>query len=154
MIEAVYQEKSLFKLPPHNFEAGTPHIAGVIGLGAAIDYLENIGMDDVRAHEVEITEYALAQLKLLKGITIYGPLKAKNRCGVIAFTIKNIHAHDIAQILDSSNICIRAGHHCAMPLHEHQKLPATARASFYVYSTKEDIDIFLNGIKKVEKLFK
>lgn len=147
MITEVYVEKTLFKPPPYKFEAGTPNIAGVIGLGAAIDYLENLGMDAVRQHEKEITSYALASLKYL---TIYGP---EERCGVIAFTMKGVHAHDIAQVLDEDNICIRSGNHCAMPLHTHLGIPATARISFYIYTTKEDIDSLVEGLEKVKKKF-
>ncbi len=150
MIKEVHVDKTVFAKPPHKFEAGTPHIAGVIGFGAAIDYLEKLGMDNVRAHEVEITAYALKQLKQIGDITIYGP---QERGGVIAFTMKGVHAHDIAQILDEDNICIRAGHHCAMPLHEYLKISATARASFYVYTTKEDIDMLISGLEKVKRLF-
>ena len=150
MIKEVHVDKTVFAKPPHKFEAGTPHIAGVIGLGAAVDYLEKLGMDNVRAHEVEITAYALKQLKQIGDITIYGP---QERGGVIAFTMKGVHAHDIAQILDEDNICIRAGHHCAMPLHEYLKISATARASFYVYTTKEDIDMLISGLEKVKRLF-
>lgn len=150
MIEEVHVERTIFKKPPYKFEAGTPNIAGVIGFGAAIDYLEKLGMDNVRAHEVEITAYALKQLKLLGNVSIYGP---QDRGGVIAFTMKGVHAHDIAQVLDEDNICIRAGHHCAMPLHEYLHLSATARASFYVYSTKKDVDALVTGLEKVRKLF-
>ena len=150
MIKEVHVDKTVFAKPPHKFEAGTPHIAGVIGFGAAIDYLEKLGMDNVRAHEVEITAYALKQLKQIGDITIYGP---QERGGVIAFTMKGVHAHDIAQILDEDNICIRAGHHCAMPLHEYLKISATARVSFYVYTTKEDVDALIEGLEKVKILF-
>ncbi len=150
MITEVHIDRSLYKDPPHKFEAGTPHIAGAIGLGAAVSYLAKLGMENVRKHEEEITRYALQKLSM---VTIIGPKDAKNRGGVIAFTMDGAHAHDIAQILDSDNICIRAGHHCAMPLHEYLKLDATARASFYVYTTKEDIDMLVSGLKKVKKLF-
>jgi len=150
MISEVYVEKTLFKKPPYKFEAGTPHIAGVIGLGAAIDYLKKLGMDNVRQHEMKIVAYALEQLKLVEGVTIYGP---KERCGVIAFTMKGAHAHDIAQILNEDNICIRSGNHCAMPLHTHLGIPATARASFYIYTTKEDVDSLMNGLEKVKNKF-
>lgn len=153
MIQAVYQEHSEFKDTPHKFEAGTPHIAGVIGLGAAIDYLEKLGMENVRKHEVKLLEYALNRLKMIEGITIYGPQKAVDRGGVIAFTLKQAHAHDIAQILDTDNICIRSGHHCAMPLHLYLKVASTARASFYVYSTEEDVDSLVEALKKVLKVF-
>lgn len=149
MIAEVHVDKTLFKKPPHKFEAGTPHIAGVIGLGAAIDYLQTLGMDHVRKHEEEINTYAMQALRSLDYVHILGPKQAKDRGGVIAFTMKGVHAHDIAQILDQDNICIRAGHHCAMPLREYLKVPATARASFYVYTTKEDIDALIRGIEKV-----
>ncbi len=151
MIQAVYRDKTLFKDPPHKFEAGTPHIAGVIGFGAAIDYLEKLGMHEVRKHEVELVDYALQKLKSIKGLTIYGPLKAEDRGGLIAFTLEKAHAHDIAQILDSENICVRSGHHCAMPLHIELGVNATARASFYMYTTQADIDALVVGLKKVLK---
>lgn len=153
MIEAVYRDKSSFKPPPHKFEAGTPHIAGVISLGAAIDYLEKIGMKNVREHEQTITEYALEELQHIKGIRIVGPHKSEDRGGVIAFTMEKIHAHDIAQILDSNNVCIRSGHHCAMPLHISLQLQSTARASFYIYTTKEDVDALIVGLEKVKRVF-
>ena len=150
MIQEVRVEKTIFKDSPHKFEAGTPHIAGVIGLGAAVDYLNTLGMDNVRKHEEEIVKYAMGELVKIKGMTIYGP---KQRAGVIAFTMKAAHAHDIAQVLDEDNICIRAGNHCAMPLHLSMNLTATARASFYVYTTKDDIDALMMGIEKVKKMF-
>jgi cysteine desulfurase / selenocysteine lyase len=154
MISAVYVDHSEYKDTPHRFEAGTPHIAGVIGFGAAIDYLEKLGMEEVRRHEVEILRYSLKLLKSLKGLKIYGPQKPEDRGGVIAFTMKEAHAHDIAQILDSNNICVRSGHHCAMPLHIQLGLVSTARASFYVYTTKEDIDKLVEGLLKVKETFK
>ena len=150
MIEEVRVEKTLFKKAPHKFEAGTPHIAGVIGFGAAIDYLEKLGMDNVRAHEEEIVKYALPLLRSIPGLTIYGPEK---RAGVIAFTMKSAHAHDIAQILNEDNVCVRSGNHCAMPLHLSMGLAATARASFYVYTTKDDIDKLIEGLKRVNNIF-
>ncbi|MEK7165898.1 MAG: SufS family cysteine desulfurase [Patescibacteria group bacterium] len=152
MIQAVYSDYSEFKNPPHKFEAGTPHIAGVIGLGAAIDYLEKLGMENVRLHEIELTDYALKKLKILKGIKIYGPQKPEDRGGVIAFTFNKVHAHDIAQILDSNNICVRSGHHCAMPLHLYLNVISTARASFYVYNTMQDVDYLIEGLNKVIKV--
>lgn len=150
MISEVYVDRTVFKEPPHKFEAGTPDIAGVIGLGAAIDYLTKLGMENVREHEKEIVLYAMKKLGNMKGLTIYGP---KQRAGVIAFTLKNIHPHDIAQLLNEDNIFVRAGNHCAMPLHEHLGIPATARASFYIYTTKEDIDALVMGLQKIQKLF-
>ncbi|MBI4999526.1 SufS family cysteine desulfurase, partial [Candidatus Gottesmanbacteria bacterium] len=115
MIREVYLEKTVFAEPPAKFEAGTPNVAGAIGLGAAIDYLEKIGMDEVRKHEEELVEYAIGQLSKISNIEIYGPKNPKDRGGVVAFNVKGIHAHDLAQVLDEDNICIRSGHHCAMP---------------------------------------
>ncbi|HUD20265.1 MAG TPA: SufS family cysteine desulfurase [Patescibacteria group bacterium] len=154
MIEEVRIDKTLFKKTPHKFEAGTPHIAGVIGFGAAIDYLSALGMDNVRDHEKEILSYALTQMKTISGLTLYGPSDVKQKSGVIAFTLKQAHAHDVAQILDEDNICIRSGNHCAMPLHISMGIAATARASFYVYTTKADVDIFVKGLEKVIRVFK
>lgn len=153
MIKEVHVEKTVFADLPHKFEAGTPNIAGVIGFGAAVDYLNAIGMDAVRRHEEEITGYALKTLLNVRDVTVYGPKEAKNRGGVIAFTMKGVHAHDIAQLLDEDNVCIRAGHHCAMPLHEYLHIPATARASFYAYTTKEDVDALIVGLEKIRKIF-
>ncbi len=153
MIEEVHREQTIFKSPPHKFEAGTPHIAGAIGLGAAVDYLQTLGLDAVRRHEIEITDYALKALARFKGVTVYGPDHAKDRGGVIAFRLEGVHPHDIAQILDESGVCIRVGFHCAQPLHEYLAIGPTARASFYVYTTKEDIDALITGLEKVKKIF-
>lgn len=150
MISEVHVDRTVFKEPPHKFEAGTPHIAGVIGLGAAVDYLTELGMENVRKHEEELVSYALKKFENMKDITAYGP---KKRAGVIAFTMANVHPHDIAQLLNEDNIFVRAGNHCAMPLHEHLRIPATARASFYIYTTKEDVDALIMGLQKIKKLF-
>ncbi len=154
MIKEVYLEKTTFKRPPYKFEAGTPHIAGAIGLASAVDYLTALGMEDVRNHEKEITGYALNHLRSLRNLTIYGPKDLENKAGVVAFNMKGIHAHDIAQILDEDNICIRSGHHCAMPLHTRLGIGTSSRASFYVYNTKEDIDKFIEGLEKAKKIFR
>jgi cysteine desulfurase / selenocysteine lyase len=153
MIEEVRIEKTTFKQSPHKFEAGTPHIAGVIGLGAAVDYLSTLGMSAVRDHEKEIVAYAMGKLGEVPGLTMYGPRDLAVKGGVIAFTLKEAHPHDIAQVLDEDNICVRSGNHCAMPLHASMKLAATARASFYVYTTQEDVDALVLGIQKVRKMF-
>jgi cysteine desulfurase / selenocysteine lyase len=153
MIEEVHTDKTLFKDPPHKFEAGTPHIAGVIGFGAAIDYLSRLGMTAVRAHEKDITAYALNKLSSIKGVTILGSNNPELRAGVLTFTVKGVHPHDVAQILDEDNICIRVGFHCAQPLHEYLKTGPTARASFYVYTTRDDIDALGEGLQKVIKMF-
>lgn len=153
MIREVQREKTFFKETPHKFEAGTPHIAGVIGLGAAIEYLKALGMEAIRNHEVEITSYALSQLTRLPGVHVYGPQEREKKGGVLAFTLDGAHPHDIAQVLDEDNICIRSGNHCAMPLHSFLGVPATARASVYIYTTKSDIDALIMGLEKVKHMF-
>lgn len=137
---------------PHKFEAGTPAIAEAVGFGAAVDYLSGIGMDKIAAHEHEITEYALERLEEISGLKLFGP-SADKKGGVAAFTLDGIHPHDVAQILDQDGIAVRAGHHCAQPLHEKFGIPATSRASFYMYSTKDEVDLLVNGIYKVKKMF-
>ncbi len=137
---------------PHKFEAGTPAIAEAVGFGAAVDYLSAIGMDKIAAHEHEITEYALERLEEIPGVKLFGP-SADKKGGVAAFTLEDIHPHDVAQILDQDGIAVRAGHHCAQPLHEKFGIPATSRASFYLYSTKEEVDFLVNGIYKVKEMF-
>jgi len=137
---------------PHKFEAGTPAIAEAIGFGAAVDYLSAIGMDKIAAHEHEITEYALDRLEEIPGVKLFGP-SADKKGGVAAFTLEGVHPHDVAQILDRDGIAVRAGHHCAQPLHEKFGIQATSRASFYLYSTKEEVDLLVNGIYKVKEMF-
>ncbi len=137
---------------PHKFEAGTPAIAEAVGFGAAVDYLNSIGMENIAAHEHEITEYALERLEEIPGIKVYGP-SADHKGGVTSFTFAGIHPHDVAQILDRDGVAVRAGHHCAQPLHEKFGIPATTRASFYLYSTKEEVDALVSGIYKVKKVF-
>jgi cysteine desulfurase/selenocysteine lyase len=137
---------------PHKFEAGTPAIAEAIGFGAAVDYLTNLGMDNIAAHEHEITEYALERLEEIPGVKLFGP-SADKKGGVASFTLEGVHPHDVAQILDRDGIAVRAGHHCAQPLHERFGIPATSRASFYLYNTKEEVDLLVNGIYKVKEIF-
>lgn len=137
---------------PHKFEAGTPAIAEAIGFGTAVDYLKSLGMDALKAHEKDLTAYAMDELSQISDLKILGPDAAK-KGGVIAFYIKDIHAHDAAQILDSLGIAVRAGHHCAQPLHTRFNLPATSRASLYLYNTIEEIDKLVEGIKKVKAVF-
>jgi len=137
---------------PHKFEAGTPAIAEAVGFGAAVEYLTSIGMDAIAAHEHEITAYALERLEEIPGVRVFGP-DAAHKGGVAAFTLDGIHPHDVAQILDKDGIAVRAGHHCAQPLHEKFGIPATSRASFYLYNTKEEVDLLVNGIYKVKRLF-
>jgi cysteine desulfurase / selenocysteine lyase len=137
---------------PYKFEAGTPAIAEVIGYGAAIDYLNKVGMENVARHEREITTYAIEKLQQIEGLGIFGP-RAEDKGGVVSFTFGGIHPHDVAAVLDTEGIAVRAGHHCAMPLHQRFNLPATTRASFYLYSTFEDVDLLVNGLEKVQETF-
>lgn len=153
MIRRVTLEGSQWNDLPHKFEAGTPAIAEAVGLGAAVDYLGALGMDNVLTHERIIVEYAMDRLAEVPGLTIYGP-DTDRRNGVTTFTLKDIHAHDVAQLLDAEGVAIRAGHHCAMPLHQYLGVPATARASFYVYNTKEDVDALVEAIYNARKLFR
>jgi len=137
---------------PHKFEAGTPAIAEAVGFGVAVDYLTNIGMDNIAAHEHEITEYALERLEEFPGLKLFGP-SADKKGGVAAFTFDGIHPHDVAQILDRDGVAVRAGHHCAQPLHEKFGIPATTRASFYLYTSKGEVDMLVNGLYKVKEMF-
>ncbi|NUM44127.1 MAG: cysteine desulfurase [Anaerolineales bacterium] len=137
---------------PHKFEAGTPAIAEAIGLGAAVDYLQAVGMDAVAAYEHALTEYALERLEEIPGVWVFGP-SAEKKGGVAAFMLDDIHPHDIAAILDKHGVAVRAGHHCAMPLHEKFDLPATARASFYIYNTRDEVDKLVHAIYDVKKVF-
>ncbi|MGB8252010.1 MAG: aminotransferase class V-fold PLP-dependent enzyme, partial [Anaerolineaceae bacterium] len=137
---------------PYKFEAGTPAIAEAIGFGAAVDYLTDVGMDAIAKHEQELVTYALDRLAEIPGVGILGP-PVEKRGGVASFTVEGIHPHDVAQILDGEGIAIRAGHHCAMPLHDILGIQASSRASFYLYNTMSDIDALVDGIYKAKKVF-
>jgi cysteine desulfurase/selenocysteine lyase len=137
---------------PHKFEAGTPAIAEAVGFASAIQYIKNIGLDKIAAHEKEIISYALERLEEVPGINVLGP-SAKYKGGIAAFTFSGVHPHDVAQILDQSGIAVRAGHHCAMPLHDKFNIPATTRASFYLYNTLEEVDCLIEGLYNVKNLF-
>jgi cysteine desulfurase/selenocysteine lyase len=137
---------------PHKFEAGTPPIAEAIGLGAAVDYLEGLGMEAVRQHERELIDYALEQLAGIPGLRVFGP-PASQKGGVASFYLDGVHPHDIAQVLDHHGVAVRAGHHCAQPLHNKFEIPATARASFYIYNTCEDVDLLIAGLEEVITIF-
>ena len=152
MIKKVFLRSFVPNDLPHKFEAGTPAIAEAVGLGAAVDYLTPVGMDAIAAHEQEITAYALERLAEVPGLSVYGP-EVQEKGGVIAFTMQGIHPHDVAQILDADGVAVRAGHHCAMPLHEKLNLPATTRASFYLYSTLGEVDCLASGLGNVLKMF-
>jgi cysteine desulfurase / selenocysteine lyase len=152
MIKTVHLRSFVPNQVPYKFEAGTPAIAEAVGFGAAAEYLQNIGMDAVEAHEHDMAEYALERLEEVPGITVFGP-SAENKGGVASFVMEGLHPHDIAQILDGEGIAVRAGHHCAQPLHEVCGVKATTRASFYVYNTKEEVDALVEGIYKVKEIF-
>ncbi len=154
MIKEVHKESARWNDLPWKFEAGTPNIAGAIGLGAAIDYINHLGIDQIREHERAITSRALDLVQSISQVTVYGPKDPDKRAGLISFNINGIHAHDVASILDTRGICIRAGHHCAQPLMERLGVAATTRASFYVYNNNEDIDTLIHGIEAVKGVFK
>jgi cysteine desulfurase/selenocysteine lyase len=137
---------------PHKFEAGTPAIAEAVGFGAAVDYLSKVGMEAVQAHEHRLTEYAIERLEEVPSVWVFGP-PANQKGGVAAFTMEGIHPHDVSQIVDAEGIAVRAGHHCAMPLHEKFDIPATARASFYLYNTRAEIDKLVESLYKVKQIF-
>src|SRR5689334_23161582 len=154
MIREVHLRRSEWNDIPWKFEAGTPDIAAGIGLGAAADYLSELGMQRVREHEMELLTYGLVALQREHpDIALYGPMDAGIRCGVIPFNVPGVHPHDVAQLLDRSSVAVRAGHHCTMPLHERLDLDATARASFNVYTTRADVDALVEGIGEVKRLF-
>lgn len=153
MISDVQLESSTWAEVPHKFEAGTPPIAEAVGLAAAVEYLEKIGMEAVRSHEVDITSYALDRLTAIEDLTIYGPRELEQRGGAVSFTVADIHPHDLATILDQRGIAIRAGHHCARPLARALEAPATARASFYIYNIRSDVDALVDGINEAREIF-
>ena len=152
MIEFVYDETTTWNVLPHKLEAGTPNAAGAVGLARAAEYLDAIGMDEVLGHERALLSSAQSRLSEVEGIRIYGPPPAE-RSGVLSFTLGDVHPHDLATILDGDGICIRAGHHCAQPLMRRLDLPATARASFYVYNDEADIDALVAGVLKAKEVF-
>ena len=153
MIEYVYEQKTTFAPLPNKFEAGTQNVEGVVGLGAAIDYINNIGYDKIQGHDREIVEYAREKLSKLDYLDIYMTPNVENHSAVISFNIKGVHPHDVASILDSENVCVRSGNHCAQPLMRFLDIDSTCRASFYIYNTKEDVDRLVAGIEKAYKMF-
>jgi cysteine desulfurase/selenocysteine lyase len=153
MILEVEREMSTWAGLPHKFEAGTPNIAGAVGMGAAVDYLTDLGADDIARHERDITAYALERLAEFPGIRIFGPPGTDDRAGVISFNLESAHPHDVATILDSEGIAIRAGHHCAQLTMKRYGVPATNRASFYIYNTNDDVDRLVDGLAAVTAVF-
>ena len=154
MIREVHKHETTWNDLPYKFEAGTPNIADVVGLGAAIDYLTGIGMENMRRHEMELTEYALGRMSAIKGVEIYGTPDMKKRGGVISFNFHDVHPHDVAQLLDDDGIAIRSGHHCAQVLMERLDVAATSRASFYIYNTRQDVDAMIESLENVARVFK
>lgn len=153
MIDFVGLQESTWKELPWKFEAGTPIIAGAIGLGAAIDFLNEIGLDHILEHEHKLAAYALEKMSAIEGLQIFGPMEAEKRAGVITFNIEDVHPHDVATVLDAEGIAVRAGHHCAQPLMKWLDVSATARASFYIYNTEQDIDRLVEGLVKTKEYF-
>ncbi|HKX82169.1 MAG TPA: cysteine desulfurase [Nitrososphaera sp.] len=154
MIKEVHKYETRYNDLPYKFEGGTPNIADVIGFGSAIDYLNNLGMDRVREHEIELTRHALDRISEVKGVTLYGPADPNHRGGVVSFNIGDIHPHDLATIMNDHGVAIRSGHHCAQVLMERLDVAATSRASFYIYNTKQEIDIFIEALHEARRLFK
>lgn len=153
MIDFVYEQEATWKELPWKFEAGTPNIAGAIALGAAVDYLSNLGMENVHAYEQELVDYVLPKLQAIEGLTVYGPEDPSQHAGVIAFNIDGLHPHDVATALDYEGVAVRAGHHCAQPLINHLGISSSARASFYIYNTKEDCDKLVEAILATKEFF-
>ena len=154
MIEYVHEQETTFAPLPNKFEAGTQNVGGVVGLGAAIDYIENLGYDKIKEIEDEVVSYAIEKLKKLDYLDLYLTPNKENHSGVISFNIKGIHPHDVASILDSEGVCVRSGNHCAQPLMRYLGIDSTCRASFYIYNTKEDVDKLIDSLNKAYNMFK
>ncbi len=153
MIKEVHITGARWNDLPYKFEAGTQNVEGVVGLSAAIDYLQSLGMDKVRQHEEDLVTYTMGRMKDAPGITVYGPESPSERGGVVSFNLGDIHPHDIASILDEEGVAVRSGHHCAQPLMEYLGIPATTRASFYVYNTREEVDALMDALAKARRIF-
>jgi cysteine desulfurase/selenocysteine lyase len=152
MITKVTFEKTTYNELPYKFEAGTPDISGAIGLGKAIEYISNIGLDNIAAYEAEVVDYAVKKLSETEGVKIFG--NPRHRAGVVSFLVENIHPHDVGTFLDFEGVAIRTGHHCTQPVMEKFNIPATSRASFAFYNTKEEADVLVNAVKKVIEVFR
>lgn len=152
MIDQVSPEQTTWAESPEKYEAGTPNVEGAVGLAVAIDYLENIGMEAVRSHELFLTEYAINSLSQIEDLVLVGSKTAQDRTGLVSFYLKNVHSHDVASVLNNDGIAVRSGHHCAMPLHHSLGIPSTVRASFYIYNTTDEIDKLVAAIKKAIKI--
>jgi len=153
MIEQVFLERSTYAPPPARFEAGVPMTSQAVGLGAAVDYLETLGMKAVADHEEQLTGLALQKLSAVPGVRIVGPADTTDRGGCVAFVVDGVHAHDVGQILDDAGVAVRVGHHCAWPLHRRYGLAATVRASFSVYNTPAEIDVLVDAVTEAQRFF-
>lgn len=152
MIREVWADRATWNEIPYKFEAGTMNIAQAVGMAAAIDYISEIGLEEIHAHETAVAAYAIERLDSI-GATIYGPRGSEGRGGVVSFNLPEVHSHDLATIVDQEGVCIRAGHHCAQPLMRVLDVPATARASFYLYNTTDDVDILIDALEKAKGWF-
>jgi cysteine desulfurase/selenocysteine lyase len=153
MIETVWMDHTDYAAPPHRFEAGTMPIAQAVGLGAAVDYLSEVGLAAIRAHEADLVTHALATLTSIEGLRILGPTTPDDRGAAISFEVDGVHPHDVSQVLDESGIAVRAGHHCAWPLHRALGVQASTRASFYLYNTRDEVDALAEGIRAAQRFF-
>jgi len=153
MIAQVFLDRATYNELPWKFEAGTPNIADAIAFGVAVDYLQSVGMPNVRQHDIELTEYALERLSEEPDVELYGPRDARARGGVVAFNVEGVHSHDVAAVLDAEAVCIRVGHHCCQPTMRKLGIPGTARASFYIYNTRDDVDQLVSGLARVRAIF-
>jgi cysteine desulfurase / selenocysteine lyase len=153
MIKEVHVDGARWNDVPYKFEAGTASIADAIGLGVAVDYLEELGMENVMNHERSVTRYALEKMLAIQSMVVYGPRSADERAGVISFNLADIHPHDMASLLDEEGVAIRSGHHCAQPLMDHLKIPGTSRASFSVYNSRDDVDVLIGALQKARSVF-
>ncbi|MFH1785192.1 MAG: SufS family cysteine desulfurase [Candidatus Micrarchaeota archaeon] len=153
MIRKVSEKESSWADVPHKFESGTPEVSAVVGLGAAIDYLNNVGMENIYEHDRSLIGYALKKMTELEFVKVLGSTNTKNKCSLVSFTLDNIHPHDVSAILAENNLCVRSGHHCAMPLHEKLGIVASTRASVYLYNNKSEIDLLIDSLIKIRKMF-
>ena len=153
MIEVVHLDHSTYAPAPQRFEAGTQMTSQVVGLGAAVEFLGEVGMDAVQAHEYQLTAHALEQMQRIEGLRVAGPLTAEHRGGAISFTVDGVHPHDLGQVLDAEGVAIRTGHHCAWPAHRGLGLQSTSRASFYLYNTMDEVDVLVSSIRKAKEFF-
>jgi cysteine desulfurase/selenocysteine lyase len=153
MIDIVELQESTWKETPWKFEGGTPIIAGAIGLGAAVDYLTDVGLDQIHAHDLKLAKYAMERLSEEQDIAIYGPKLGDRRAGLVTFNLDGVHPHDVSTVLDSEGVAIRAGHHCAQPLMRLLNVAATARASFYLYNTEREIDVLVHALQSTKEFF-